>query len=179
MQQFSNALSKANRSVSVTLLSAKGAKLRYIYNKAGDINSRQLTCIINPRSACSLLQGKHRSHVYGILHKAAVITMKYGLHALVTLSAIEIFLFGGIIYGWGSYVFILKSEGFFSDLCTFDNITKINASITTTTSCSEQDERLNMIFAIALSLGAGLCFYIGYLNSRFGPLVTRLSHMYV
>ena len=46
MQQFSNALSKANRSVSVTLLSANGAKLRYIYNKAGDINSRQLTCII-------------------------------------------------------------------------------------------------------------------------------------
>ena len=29
----------------------------------------------------------------------------------------EIFLFGGLMHGWGSLVFILKKEGIYSDLC--------------------------------------------------------------
>ncbi|XP_053408087.1 equilibrative nucleobase transporter 1-like isoform X6 [Mercenaria mercenaria] len=34
----------------------------------------------------------------------------------------EVLLFGGVIYGWGSLVFILKEEGFYSDYCTENDI---------------------------------------------------------
>jgi LAT3 family solute carrier family 43 protein 3 len=30
----------------------------------------------------------------------------------------EVVLFGGVIFGWGSLVFILKEEGFYLDYCT-------------------------------------------------------------
>ena len=31
---------------------------------------------------------------------------------------LEVVLFGGVIFGWGSLVFILKEEGFYLDMCT-------------------------------------------------------------
>ncbi|XP_053408092.1 equilibrative nucleobase transporter 1-like [Mercenaria mercenaria] len=34
----------------------------------------------------------------------------------------EVVLFGGVIFGWGSLVFILKEEGFYSDYCTENDI---------------------------------------------------------
>ncbi|KAL8576723.1 hypothetical protein ACOMHN_025196 [Nucella lapillus] len=36
---------------------------------------------------------------------------------IVVLAAVENFLFGGLLFGWGSLVFVLKQEGIFAHLC--------------------------------------------------------------
>ena len=43
----------------------------------------------------------------------------------------ECLLFGGLLYGWGSVVFVLKDEGVYADLCPTNvnlNMSSINAS---------------------------------------------------
>ena len=70
---------------------------------------------------------------------------------------------GGIFYGWPAYVFVLKEERIFYDLC--ENSTHnfyINETIGTgdVPSCPEQDTYYNMLFVIgcALSNSSGLLF---------------------
>jgi len=33
---------------------------------------------------------------------------------------IEVFIYGGQLFGWASILFVLKKEGFYEDLCTYD-----------------------------------------------------------
>ncbi|XP_052782310.1 equilibrative nucleobase transporter 1-like [Mya arenaria] len=53
-------------------------------------------------------------------------------YALAGWAFIECLLFAGILYGWGSLVFIFKSEGIYADLCGYDDhvhsVDKMNKS---------------------------------------------------
>ncbi|KAJ8312550.1 hypothetical protein KUTeg_009923 [Tegillarca granosa] len=42
-------------------------------------------------------------------------------------AVLEILVFGGLLFGWGSLVYVLKKEGVYSNLCDFEK-SKINDS---------------------------------------------------
>ncbi|XP_069107507.1 equilibrative nucleobase transporter 1-like [Argopecten irradians] len=66
--------------------------------------------------------------------------------ALVLISLLEIFLFGGIQFGWFALVFILKQDGLFKDFCVSKS--GGNATVTESSDCVLQDEQFTLIFSI-------------------------------
>lgn len=67
--------------------------------------------------------------------------VKIGL--LVILSLVEVILFSGLPFGWGSLVFVLKEEGVYSDLCgyrTNDSVV-LSSSLTDTPNVTIYIER--------------------------------------
>ncbi|XP_041916676.1 solute carrier family 43 member 3-like [Alosa sapidissima] len=82
----------------------------------------------------------------------------------------ECLCFAGAVFGWASLVFVLKGDGYFSQLCV--NTTSSNG--TYTMDCSEQDEKLSLIFTIASFMNNFLTLPNGFLFDRFGTMVTRL-----
>ncbi|XP_017287925.1 solute carrier family 43 member 3a isoform X2 [Kryptolebias marmoratus] len=78
---------------------------------------------------------------------------------------LECLCFAGVVFGYASLVFVLKDEGYFSELCH---------SNTTNTECSSQDEQFSLVFTIASFLNNFLNLIVGFLFDRFGTLVTRL-----
>ena len=42
---------------------------------------------------------------------------------MVVWGTVEVIMFGGIIFGWTSLVFIFKKEGYFDDLCEYNTTT--------------------------------------------------------
>lgn len=53
------------------------------------------------------------------------IRVRYKL-TLVT-GLLECLCFGGVVFGWASLVFVLKTDGYFSDLCV--NTTEANGTM--------------------------------------------------
>ncbi|KAL2088294.1 hypothetical protein ACEWY4_015193 [Coilia grayii] len=82
----------------------------------------------------------------------------------------ECLCFAGAVFGWASLVFVLKSDGYFSQLCV--NTTSSNG--TYTTDCRGQDEKFSLIFTIASFMNNFLTLPNGFLFDRFGTMVTRL-----
>ncbi|MCI4379739.1 hypothetical protein PGIGA_G00231730 [Pangasianodon gigas] len=82
---------------------------------------------------------------------------------------LECLCFAGILFGWASLVFVLKSDGFFSYLC-------VNSTVngTITKDCSEQDEQLSIIFTIASFMNNFFTLPNGFVFDHFGTTVTRL-----
>ncbi|KAI5104927.1 solute carrier family 43 member 3 isoform X1, partial [Silurus meridionalis] len=82
---------------------------------------------------------------------------------------LECLCFAGILFGWASLVFVLKSDGYFSYLC-------VNSTVngTVTEDCSKQDEQLSLIFTIASFMNNFLTLPNGFLFDHFGTTVTRL-----
>ncbi|KAH9502318.1 hypothetical protein Btru_073451 [Bulinus truncatus] len=81
--------------------------------------------------------------------------------------------FGGLIFGWGSFVYVLKDEGFYQDLC--HNVT-INSTHEgeSTVDCPERDSRLELVFTIG-SMCAGVgSFVLGQINYKFGMRTARI-----
>ena len=86
---------------------------------------------------------------------------------------------GGIFYGWPAYVFVLKEEGIFHELC--ENSTTSHSILSNSSSsrkyepCAEQDTYYNMLFVIgcALSNMCGLIF--GFVLDKFGLLACRIT----
>lgn len=114
----------------------------------------------------------------------------------VIWCATETFFFGGIIYGWGSLVFVLKEEGFYSDLCkapmpkvekeVFQNISLIDGyyheenktstqhhSEDTNNGCQEQEAKLGLWFSIAVAFMYVCLAFLGYLTTNLGTQITR------
>ncbi|KAG7328966.1 hypothetical protein KOW79_007140 [Hemibagrus wyckioides] len=87
-----------------------------------------------------------------------------GVHSLV-----ECLCFAGILFGWASLVFVLKSDGYFSNLCVNSTVNE-----TTTKDCTKQDEQLSIIFTIASFLNNFLTLPNGFIFDHFGTMVTRL-----
>ncbi|KAI5617470.1 solute carrier family 43 member 3 [Silurus asotus] len=88
---------------------------------------------------------------------------------LVT-GLLECLCFAGVVFGWASLVFVLKTDGYFSDLCV--NVTGANG--TTDKDCSAQDEQLSLIFTVASFMNNILTFPNGFLFDLYGTLTTRL-----
>ncbi|XP_019630281.1 PREDICTED: solute carrier family 43 member 3-like [Branchiostoma belcheri] len=95
---------------------------------------------------------------------------------LLAISVLEMLLFSGIIYGWTSLVYVLKKEGYLSDLCvntTANNSqhsTQINCQDSSNTSthdapcyqeCIEQDEALAQVFATSVVASQVVSLFAG------------------
>ncbi|BFZ03829.1 hypothetical protein BsWGS_06868 [Bradybaena similaris] len=110
--------------------------------------------------------------------------------------------FGGLIYGWGSLVYVLKDEGLYLDLCPLkhgnetasfngtdgSNVTSVfyQGNQTSTLSdtgstaerdpeCSDRNKQLALAFTIAMGMFCVGCFILGQVNFKFGIRVTRLA----
>lgn len=110
---------------------------------------------------------------------------------------LEVVCFAGIVYGWGSLVFILKEEGFYLDACIDksqeDTMTEDVGLVTNSSSpdvsyqsnitnggkiverlaCDEQESRLNLWFSIAVSIMYLSFTAIGYIIRCLGTRTTR------
>lgn len=109
-------------------------------------------------------------------------------------SCLEVVCFAGIIYGWGSLVFILKEEGFYSENCRdtspSSNVSLIPGSVynvsvidihnqsidlsNRTLACDEQEEKLNLCFSIAVGVMYSGLAIVGQLSLRLGTRITRI-----
>ncbi|XP_067915928.1 equilibrative nucleobase transporter 1-like [Heterodontus francisci] len=95
-------------------------------------------------------------------------------HLTFAAGIFECFGFAGVIYGWASLVFVLKTEEYFSDLCVPLDNTSDTGVRNDTVSCEMQDQRFSLVFTIAsfaLSLSA---LPSGFLFDYFGTMVTRI-----
>ncbi|XP_041363996.1 solute carrier family 43 member 3-like isoform X1 [Gigantopelta aegis] len=114
----------------------------------------------------------------------------------VVWGFIEILLFGGLIFGWGSLVYVLKDEGIYAYLCDCtDNCTYGNTKTTSTTTttpvtatnltptiggdvkgkgCKEQDSMLSLVFTVASFFSCVGSAVMGHINYKFGTRVTRI-----
>ena len=97
---------------------------------------------------------------------------------LTVCGVIEMVLFSGVIYGWANMTLILKGEGYFRDLCPTVNSTS-NATMNSSLEeglhkCVEQDNRLSLIFILAVFTFCVSGFIGGVIFDRLGTHVTRL-----
>nr|XP_057919212.1 equilibrative nucleobase transporter 1-like isoform X2 [Doryrhamphus excisus] len=82
---------------------------------------------------------------------------------------VECLCFAGIIFGWASLVFVLKSEGYFGSLCV--NATGTNGS--QVLDCSGQDEQFSLVFTIASFMNNFLTLASGFIFDHLGTSVAR------
>ncbi|XP_051925230.1 equilibrative nucleobase transporter 1-like isoform X3 [Hippocampus zosterae] len=83
---------------------------------------------------------------------------------------VECLFFAGIIFGWASLVFLLKSRGFFGSFC----VNTTNSDGARVQDCRGQDEQFSLVFTIASFMNNFLTFLNGVIFDRFGTLVARL-----
>uniref|UniRef100_A0A3P9HX34 Solute carrier family 43 member 3a n=1 Tax=Oryzias latipes TaxID=8090 RepID=A0A3P9HX34_ORYLA len=89
---------------------------------------------------------------------------------------LECLCFAGVVFGFASLVFVLKEDGFFSELC-ISNL-EINQQ-TAVDNCTSQDEQFSLVFTIASFLNNFLSLVNGFLFDRFGTFMTRLLAIFV
>ncbi|XP_017571638.2 solute carrier family 43 member 3-like [Pygocentrus nattereri] len=90
---------------------------------------------------------------------------------LVT-GLVECLCFAGVVFGWASLVFVLKSDGYFRYLCVNKTV---NGTITE--DCGAQDEQLSIIFTIASFMINFSTLPNGFLFDHCGTRVTRFLGM--
>ncbi|KAM4603929.1 equilibrative nucleobase transporter 1-like [Polymixia lowei] len=93
----------------------------------------------------------------------------YGL--TLASGMVECLCFAGVLFGYASLVFVLKEDGYFSQLCV--NVTHTNDTLINT-DCSGQDEQFSLVFTVASFLNNFLSLPNGFLFDRFGTMLTRL-----
>ncbi|XP_057700173.1 equilibrative nucleobase transporter 1-like isoform X2 [Corythoichthys intestinalis] len=94
------------------------------------------------------------------------------LYWLTLLSGMfECLCFAGVVFGYASLVFVLKEDGYFSQLCVVD---PDRNGTTTVKDCTSQDEKFALVFTIASFLNNFMNLFSGILFDYFGTMVTRL-----
>ncbi|CAL1540310.1 unnamed protein product [Lymnaea stagnalis] len=97
----------------------------------------------------------------------------------VVWGFLECIGYGGLVLGWSSFVYVLKDEGLYMDLCgnltdSLQNDTQIKNATEQKDSCPDRDSRLELVFTIgSSSIGVG-SFVLGQINFRFGTRVMRI-----
>ena len=78
----------------------------------------------------------------------------------------EIVCFGGVIFGWGSLVFILKEEGFYRDKCVEDESIFKTHLLSTNTLMNKSNDSNNMIFANVTEVPTTLSHTLGDVHAQ-------------
>uniref|UniRef100_A0A3P8ZY50 Solute carrier family 43 member 3a n=1 Tax=Esox lucius TaxID=8010 RepID=A0A3P8ZY50_ESOLU len=99
-----------------------------------------------------------------------------GLRYRLTLATglVECLCFAGVVFGFASLVFVLKTDGYFTDLCV-DTTTGPNGTVQT--DCSGQDEQFSLVFTVASFMNNFLTLPNGFIFDRFGTMATRILGM--
>lgn len=94
---------------------------------------------------------------------------------------LECLCFAGIVFGWASLVFVLKTDGYFSELCV--NVTEVNGTTDKDTftllDCSAQDEQFSLIFTVASFMNNFLTLPNGFLFDLYGTMATRFLAIFL
>ncbi|XP_051758646.1 solute carrier family 43 member 3a isoform X2 [Ctenopharyngodon idella] len=100
-----------------------------------------------------------------------------GVRYKLTLATglLECLCFAGVVFGWASLVFVLKTDGYFSDLCI--NVT--DASREPGSDCSLQDENFSLVFTVASFMNNFLTLLNGFVFDHFGTMATRFLAIFL
>ncbi|XP_060079465.1 equilibrative nucleobase transporter 1-like [Ylistrum balloti] len=97
--------------------------------------------------------------------------------ALVCVSLLEIFLFGGMQFGWHALVFILKQEGLFNTFCVPESEGNSTELTSKSEDCFLQDEQFNLVFSCGVAIFTLGTIVNGKLFLSFGIKWTRLLYI--
>lgn len=100
-----------------------------------------------------------------------------GVRYKLTLATglLECLCFAGVVFGWASLVFVLKTDGYFNDLC----INATDASGEVSTDCSLQDENFSLVFTVASFMNNFLTLPNGFFYDHFGTMATRFLAIFL
>ncbi|KAG1680869.1 Solute carrier family 43 member 3 [Nymphon striatum] len=111
-----------------------------------------------------------------------LVRTKYDL-VMFIYAGIEIFVFGGITYGWPNLVRALKNENYFTEQCPTSPIVSLSNSTNTSGlveqsleewSCSSQDDMFGLVYNIASVVTGIGNVAIGLAVDRLPMMVTRM-----
>ncbi|KAM9032401.1 equilibrative nucleobase transporter 1-like [Sarcophilus harrisii] len=92
--------------------------------------------------------------------------------ATLVTGLLECVAFSGLVFGWTSLVFVLKSDHYFEDLC--DQPVNLTSNATGLAECNAQDSKFSLIFTLASFSNNFVTFGTGYIFDRLGTTVARL-----
>ncbi|XP_048052824.1 solute carrier family 43 member 3a isoform X2 [Megalobrama amblycephala] len=100
-----------------------------------------------------------------------------GVRYKLTLATglLECLCFAGVVFGWASLVFVLKTDGYFSDLCI--NVTDASGELGS--DCSLQDENFSLVFTVASFMNNFLTLPNGFVYDHFGTMATRFLAIFL
>ncbi|KAK3594304.1 hypothetical protein CHS0354_012056 [Potamilus streckersoni] len=98
-------------------------------------------------------------------------------HVILIWVCFEVICFGGIQYGWGALVYILKDEGIHDELCIEEprgGNSTTNSTAAVAVHCPDQDARFNLYYSVVMSAFMVFVILGGTLFSKFGTRIVRL-----
>ncbi|XP_072039635.1 equilibrative nucleobase transporter 1-like [Amphiura filiformis] len=99
---------------------------------------------------------------------------RFHRYAPIGLGVGELLFYGGPIYGWATLVYVLKADGYYSNLCTNETAIETTNDEDTPATCGEQDAILNLVFTVGIFSLCGSEIFTGLLFDYFGTRFLRL-----